>query len=132
MYAGASINFSFLLLFNILAAVLEPFVPAVFPILLVYLTIPCLCYHIFFVAGENYGSFDSAFKITLGVFLMHILIYSFIYWRSGLLLKRCWQKTFQTNIRRFLGQTATPIIAWIARQVPELGLELPFNAIGIG
>lgn len=37
------------------------------------------------------------------------------------------QKVLFTSL--FLSNT---FIAWIARQVPELGLELPFSAIGSG
>jgi len=32
----------------------------------------------------------------------------------------------------FPGPNSNTFIAWIARQVPELGLELPFSAIGSG
>ena len=39
-----------------------------------------------------------------------------------------WPDTYKA----FPGPNSNTFIAWIARRVPELGLELPFSAIGSG
>jgi len=39
-----------------------------------------------------------------------------------------WKKTY----RAFPGPNSNTFTAWVAQQVPELGLELPFSAIGSG
>jgi hypothetical protein len=39
-----------------------------------------------------------------------------------------WPDTYKT----FPGPNSNTFTAWIAKQVPELGLELPFTAIGSG
>ena len=39
-----------------------------------------------------------------------------------------WKKTY----RAFPGPNSNTFTAWIAQQVPELELELPFSAIGSG
>ena len=39
---------------------------------------------------------------------------------------------WQTEYKAFPGPNSNTFIAWIGRQVPELGLELPFSAIGSG
>lgn len=39
---------------------------------------------------------------------------------------------WQTEYKAFPGPNSNTFIAWIGRQVPELGLELPFSGIGSG
>jgi hypothetical protein len=39
---------------------------------------------------------------------------------------------WQTTYRVFPGPNSNTFIGWISRQVPELGLDLPFSAIGSG
>jgi hypothetical protein len=39
-----------------------------------------------------------------------------------------WKNTYKA----FPGPNSNTFVAWIARQVPELELELPFSAIGSG
>jgi hypothetical protein len=39
---------------------------------------------------------------------------------------------WKTTYKAFPGPNSNTFIAWIARQVPDLGLELPFSAIGSG
>lgn len=39
---------------------------------------------------------------------------------------------WQTEYKVFPGPNSNTFIAWIGRQVPELGLDLPFSAIGSG
>lgn len=39
---------------------------------------------------------------------------------------------WQTEYKAFPGPNSNTFIAWIGREVPELGLELPFSAIGSG
>jgi hypothetical protein len=37
-----------------------------------------------------------------------------------------------TEYKAFPGPNSNTFVAWIGRQVPELGLDLPFSAIGSG
>ncbi len=37
-----------------------------------------------------------------------------------------------SEYRVFPGPNSNTFVAWIGRQVPELGLDLPFSAIGSG
>jgi hypothetical protein len=39
---------------------------------------------------------------------------------------------WQTEYKVFPGPNSNTFIAWVGRQVPELGLDLPFSAIGSG
>lgn len=39
---------------------------------------------------------------------------------------------WQTEYKAFPGPNSNTFIAWVGRQVPELGLDLPFSAIGSG
>ncbi len=39
---------------------------------------------------------------------------------------------WKTTYKAFPGPNSNTFVAWIANQVPELGLELPFSAIGSG
>jgi len=39
---------------------------------------------------------------------------------------------WQTTYRAFPGPNSNTFTAWIAKQVPELKLDLPFSAIGSG